>query len=176
MVLFVLAVVWAVYLAMWLRNRGVNRNVNSISSFNKQLSTLERTSPARHGLSALPGSPGKPAGSPAPGYSLMGPGNGLSAMAPMSRGQARRRRRDVLYVLGGLVAFTLVLAVFMGGTFFIGLQLLADIALVGYIGMLVRAQHLAQERQTKVRYIHPLAAQDAAGEVAYLPSASATAN
>lgn len=166
MVLFVLAVVWAIYLAMWLRNRGLRRNVNSISSFNKHLSTLERTSPARYGMSALPHRPGGSVGR----YGYVG--NSLA----MSRSQARRRRRDVLYVLGGLVALTLVLAVVFGGTFFIGLQLLADVAFVGYLGMLVRAQRIAQERRTKVHFINPMATQVPAGEVAYLQPASATAN
>ncbi len=164
-VLFVLAVVWAVYLAMWLRNRGLRRNVNSISSFNKHLSTLERTSPARYGMSAVPHRAGGPVGR----YGYVG------SMA-MSRSQARRRRRDVLYVLGGAVVLTLALAVVFGGTFFIGLQLLADVALVGYLGMLVRAQRLAQERRSKVHFIHSMAPEVPAADVAYLQPASATAN
>ena len=43
-VLFLLAVIWAVYLASWIRSRSEHRSVNSISSFNKHLSVLERTS------------------------------------------------------------------------------------------------------------------------------------
>ena len=63
MVLFILAVVWALYLASWLRSRAQGRrNSNSIASFNKHLSVLERARPA-----GLQSEPLRPASSPRPG-------------------------------------------------------------------------------------------------------------
>ena len=45
LVLFVLAVVWAVYLVSWIRSRTEHHRVNSISSFSNHLSILERAAP-----------------------------------------------------------------------------------------------------------------------------------
>jgi hypothetical protein len=142
-VLFVLAVIWAVYLASWLRNRSEHRSVNSISSFNKHLSVLERTSPARQG------SVGSRASVAYPSYGPVG------RPATMTRSEARRRRRDVLFALAGVALVTLMFAVLLGGPF-VYLQLLADVALLGYLGLLVHTQRLAAERRDKVRYLAPM--------------------
>lgn len=141
MVLFILALVWAIYLLSWFRSRLGHRSVNSISSFNRHLSVLERTSPARHGISAV-GRPVRPA-------SIYGPAR---AAPVMTVADARRRRRDVLYGLTGLALVALVLAVTLGGPFVV-LCSLAVVLLAGYVVALVRAQHLAQERRAKVRYL-----------------------
>ena len=45
LILFILAVVWAVYLASWLRSRTENSRTNSISSFARHMNTLERATP-----------------------------------------------------------------------------------------------------------------------------------
>ena len=45
----------------------------------------------------------------------------------------QKRRRDVLFVLLGLVAFTFFLAVLTRSMAFIALQIVADIALAGYV-------------------------------------------
>ena len=142
MVLFILAVVWAVYLASWFRSRTEHRRVNSISSFNRHLSVLERTSPARHGISAVARSPRPP--------SIYGPVR--TAGPGMTLTDARRRRRDVLYALTGVALVGLVLAVTLGGPFVV-LCVLAVALLAGYVVALVRAQQLAQERRAKVRYL-----------------------
>jgi Flp pilus assembly protein TadB len=162
-VLFVLAVIWAVYLASWLRGRSEHRSVNSISSFNKHLSVLERTSPARQG--------GAGGGRSSVGYTGYGP---LHRPAAMTRSEARRRRRDVLFVLAGAVLVTLMLAVLAGGLL-VYLQLLADVALVGYLGLLVHTQRLAADRRNKVRYLAPMGAMSEI-ESPYLVPHSASAN
>lgn len=169
MVLFVLAVIWAVYLASWIRSRGEHRSVNSISSFNKHLSVLERTSPARQGPTRS-----SAAGAYAPGQHPTGFGPVGPRAARMSRGEARRRRRDVLFALGGAALVTLMLAVVFGGPF-VYLQLLADVLLVGYVGLLVHTQRVAAERRTKVRYLPPVAPMDEV-ESPYLVPRSASAN
>jgi len=152
-VLFLLAVIWAVYLASWIRSRSEHRSVNSISSFNKHLSVLERTSPAR-----------------------MGPGSsadfGYRRSAVMTRSEARRRRRDVLFLLGGVALVTLMLAVLLGGPF-VWLQVLADVALLGYVGLLAHTQRLALERRSKVRYLPAVGAVGEIDSPYLVPRASA---
>ncbi len=160
MILFVLAVVWAVYLASWLRNRSEHKSVNSISSFSRHLSVLERATPGgRQSTSARPVAAGQ-----FPGYAP-------ARRNAMSLSTARRRRRDVLFVLAGAAAVTLVLAVIVGGLF-VPLQILADVLLVGYIALLFQGQRRAAERRSKVHYIGPAVQQQA--EPAYLLVSSGT--
>lgn len=162
MVLFILAVVWAVYLASWLRSRSRHRSVNSIASFNRHLTVLERTSPARHGIAAVPH------------RGRLGAASGVPRSIPrggMRLDEARRRRRDVLYGLLGAAFVTFSLAVVAGGGF-VWLHLLVDALLVAYVVLLVRAQRLAQERRAKVRFLAPVPG-DAPAVPAYLLQSSA---
>jgi hypothetical protein len=146
--LFLVAVGWAIYVAAWIRSRGDRRGVNSISSFSKHLSVLERTSPARIGPG--PSADRRSVGRPEPIYPAVGyAGPSRSAM---SLSDARRRRRNVLYALAGAALGTLVLVPFAGPAMVV-LQIVADILLVGYIAMLIRSQRLAAERRVKVHYL-----------------------
>jgi hypothetical protein len=164
-VLFLLAVVWAIYLASWLKSRGEKRSVNSISSFNKHLSVLERTSPgARMGGGPMPRTSS---------FMPIGPYGAVRRPAVMTRSEARRRRRDVLFALGGAVLVTLMLTVVVGGVF-VWAQLLADLLLLGYVGLLVHTQRLAVERRNKVRYLAPVGVGELDGP--YLVPQSASAN
>jgi hypothetical protein len=152
-VLFILAAAWAVYLVNWARSRSEHRSVNSISSFNKHLSVLERTSPGRGSA------PTRIAG-PAPQRAAVSLARPAFAPTParrstaMSRQQARDRRKNVLLALAGAVMVTFVLAVGVGGPA-IYLNLLADALLAGYVVLLVQLRRLAEERQVKVRYLSP---------------------
>ncbi len=152
MILFVLAVVWAVYLASWLRNRSEHKSVNSISSFSRHLSVLERATPG-----------GRQA--PAARTSGQFPGYNPIRRQGMSLSTARRRRRDVLFVLVGAAAITLVLAVIVGGMF-VPLQLASDVLLVAYIGLLFQCQRRASGRRSNVTYLGPAVQPQA--EPAYL--------
>ena len=157
MVLFILAVVWAVYIVSWARSRTEHRSVNSISSFSKHLSVLERTTPGR------PSAPTRIAGSPAPmrsAVSLARPAFaptpygpvGSHRSAALTRRQAKERRKNILFGLAGIALVTLAAAVMMGGAM-VYLHLLADLLLGGYVVLLVQTQRLAVERQHKVRYL-----------------------
>jgi hypothetical protein len=152
-VLFILAAAWAVYLVNWARSRSEHRSVNSISSFNKHLSVLERTSPGRGSA------PTRIAG-PAPQRSTASLARPAFAPTPyrrsgvMTRTQARERRKNVLMGLAGAVMVTLVLAIGIGGPA-IYLNLLADALLAAYVVVLVQMRRLAEERYTKVRYLAP---------------------
>jgi hypothetical protein len=150
--LFLVAVGWAIYVATWLRSRGDRRGVNSISSFSKHLSVLERTSPARVG----PGSSidRRPAGRPEPIFPAVGY---TPTRAQMSLNEARRRRRNVLYALAGAALGTLMLVPFAGSTMLV-LNVIVDLLLVGYVGLLIRSQRLAAERRVKVHYLPTMSA------------------
>lgn len=131
MVLLILAIVWAaVLLPPWLQKRSESRPADSITSFRNQLSVLERRS-----------APGSSHGAYAP-----------VAMSAMTRSDARRRRRDVLFTLAGAASLTLALALVLGGPV-LYVHLALDTMLAGYVLLLVRAQRLASERETKVRFL-----------------------
>jgi len=75
----------------------------------------------------------------------------LSATRPMS--PVQRRRRDVLLVLAGVAAVTLLAAVAMRSVPVFLLNLLADAALAAYVYMLVQVKQRVNERRVKVRFI-----------------------
>jgi hypothetical protein len=60
---------------------------------------------------------------------------------------AQKRRRDVLVILAALVGITLVVAVLQRSTPFIALQLLADVALAGYVYLLVQFRQRTQAQR-----------------------------
>jgi hypothetical protein len=146
-VLFILAVVWAVYLVSWLRSRTETRKVDSISSFNRHLSILERTAPGGSTRSSAP--------------VARGPGIGLGA-PPMARrpalSPAKKRRKDILTGLLAATGVSMLGGLFIGGVFrmlFVATLLLT----VGYVALLVSAQRRVVEQRTKVRRLAtPMAA------------------
>jgi hypothetical protein len=141
LVLFILAVIWAaVLLPPYLQNRSESRPADSISSFQRQLSVLER----RAGTSTAGPVPNR-ASAVAPARTS------LVAPARMSRAAARKRRRDVLFTLLAAAVLTFPLAVIMGGPVW-GLQLLCDLMLVGFVVLLVQSQQ-RMDRETKVSYL-----------------------
>ena len=143
--LVILGVLWAaVLLPGYLRNR-TTRQSDSVMSFRRLLSTLERTGPepTRGFRGALP--PRVSGVTPIPMHVA-------SPMMPSGRAEARRRRRDVLLTLVGAAGITLVLAVLLGGMA-IWFHLLADLFVVLYVGLLVQIRRSEAERSAKVRYL-----------------------
>jgi hypothetical protein len=143
LVLFILAVIWAaVLLPPYLQNRSASRPADSISSFQRQLSVLER----RAGTSTAGPVPSRSSAAAVPARgSLVGP-------VRMSRAGARKRRRDVLFTLMAAAVLTFPLAVIMGGPVW-GLQLLCDLMLVGFVVLLIQSQQRMADRETKVSYL-----------------------
>lgn len=131
-VLILLAIAWGAFLLPPIvRNRSSLRPGRSVSTFRNDLAVLGRATPHGPGLGAfgadrLPGTPG-------------------------SRSQVRRRRRDVLAALAALAVFTLLLAVAFGGPLIL-LHLVVDVALGGYVFLLVQLRKTAAERPAVVRY------------------------
>lgn len=150
MVLFILAVLWAGLIFSWLRERTEVRSVNSISSFSKHLSVLERTTPGAHQSIAGPPRESRSLASPAT-PTMFGPINRRPAVH-MSLADARRRRLNILVGLGAACAVSLLLALVMGGKFWL-LNLVLDLSLVAYVALLARAQKIHTERRAKVRYL-----------------------
>jgi hypothetical protein len=147
-VLILLAIVWAIVLVPPLvRNRADLRPGSSVSSFRQDLAVIGRTSPtSSFRPSALPGV------GPTIGSRPSARGGAPLAGTPGGRAAARKRRRDVLFVLGGVAGFTFLLALAFGGPLLL-VHLVADGALAGYVYLLVQMRKLAEEQAVKVRYL-----------------------
>ena len=78
-----------------------------------------------------------------------------------TRGQARRRRRDTLSVLGAVFVVTLLAAVVTGSSFVWAIVALDAVALGAYVALLVHLRRMAVEREMKLHYLDPLAARPA---------------
>jgi hypothetical protein len=158
-ILLILVLLWAGLIYSWFRERSSGRSVNSISSFNKHLSTLQRTSPAHQGISVVSGEslnpPIRPLASPAVPMAF-GPVNRRPG-AHMSVGMARRRRLNILVGLGGAAVVTLLLALVTGSHTLLLVNLALDAALAAYVALLARAQRIGAERRAKVRYLPSVA-------------------
>ena len=140
-----LAVVWAiVLLPEVVRKVAGSRHSDTIRSFNQQLSVLDRSgggSPAGRSnvidLRSRSDRDERP--SPAP-------------QVPMS---VRKRRQEVLTVLGSAAVLTLVCTVAFGGVFLL-LHVVADVLLVTYVVLLNQANQAAAHAAGPAR--SPLAA------------------
>jgi Flp pilus assembly protein TadB len=138
-VILVLGILWvAVLVPPILRARGQQSRTDSVGDFHHKLRSLgqangHRTRPRRTTASSAIFVP-------------MG-------AAPAAMSAQQKRRRDVLFVLLGLVAFTFFVAVLTRSMPLIALQLIADVALGGYVYLLLQYKQRAQEQRSKVRYL-----------------------
>jgi membrane protein implicated in regulation of membrane protease activity len=145
LVLFILAVIWAaVLLPPYLQNRSESRPADSISSFQRQLSVLERR--------AVVVNPSLQRTSQARSF-----GGELAPALRLSRSEAKKRRRDVFFTLAGAASVTFFMAVLLGGPVW-GLNVICDLLLAAYVAMLVQTQQRVVERDSKVRYLPSRAA------------------
>jgi hypothetical protein len=136
-ILPILIVVWlVVLLPPMLRNRREGRPADSVLSFRRTLSTLERA---------------RPGAMQRAGYAPVRTAGG------MTRSEVRKRRRDVLFGLAGATGVSLVLAIALGG---IAVLMFACCAVLlgGYTMMLIQVQKQAIEREAKVRVLVPQSA------------------
>src|SRR3954453_10487168 len=107
LVLLILAVIWAaVLLPPYLQNRSESRPADSISSFQRQLSVLERRAGTINDHSR---SSARAARRPADAVMFRAPAPAVAAYR-MSRSDVKRRRREVLFTLAGAAGITFVLA------------------------------------------------------------------
>jgi hypothetical protein len=77
----------------------------------------------------------------------------------LRRRQAQKRRRDVFFALVAGVVGSFVLALIPGLSVMWSVQVLFDLALLGYIALLIRMRNLAAERELKLTFMpnHPRA-------------------
>jgi hypothetical protein len=138
-VILILGLLWIVVLVPpILRARGQQSRTDSVGDFHYKLSSLGRANGHRTRSPRASGT--RPIFVPA-----------RTSAGSMSATQ--KRRRDVLLVLTGIVALTLLVAVVTRSVPFIALQLVADAALGGYVYLLLQYKQRAQQQRTTVRYL-----------------------
>jgi hypothetical protein len=146
-VLLILAALWAAVLVPpLLRARSERIGGDSIDDFNYRLGVLGRTNGS--------------SGADAPAAAVNG-GPVLARrqvrlatpVAPLSPSRAAKRRRDVFTILMGAVAATFLFAYVGGGAFLWGLNAIADVLLLAYVGLFFWVRTLALEREHKVHYL-----------------------
>jgi hypothetical protein len=138
-VILVLGILWvAVLVPPILRARGQQSRTDSVGDFHHKLRSLGQANGHRTG----------PRRTTASSPIFVPSGTGIASMSAQ-----QKRRRDVLFVLLGLVAFTFFLAVLTRSMAFVALQLVADVALGGYIYLLLQYKQRAQGQRSKVRYL-----------------------
>jgi Flp pilus assembly protein TadB len=138
-----LVAAWAALLLPDLRGRGgPSRRSDSIASFSRQLSTLERARPGQRPSARVVAFPQRGAAQAA------APARRASGLAPVSAAQARQRRRRLLFGLAAAALATLVAGVVLSPLFLV-LHLLVDAALGGFVWLLVEHRNRTYERETK---------------------------
>ena len=158
-VLLVLAALWAVVLLPPLLKSRATRlhSSDSIGDFNYKLDVLSRTngSTSRRPRRSPERSVSMSRPLPVPQYSSpyrgARPSRGPVGMSSSAR--AAKRRGDVLRILAVTVVGTMALAYFSGSTAMWALQVLADIALVAFLGLWAWARNLQADHARTVRYL-----------------------
>ena len=143
LVILIIGLAWVAFLGpSILRARNRQGRTDSVGDFSHRLTQLGRTN-GRHSDRRQDRSNSLSMQRP-----LFAPSRSTQQMTP-----TQKRRRDVLLVLVGAVAVTLVLAVYMRTTPFLLLNLVADAALAGYLYLLVQVRHQTRDQRTKVRFV-----------------------
>jgi hypothetical protein len=148
LVLLILGGVWAVILgAPLVRRRMEGTPIDSVVSFRRQLSVLERTGPT-----AI--APVNTLRSNRVSGPVLGPVVITRAASPIgARRQAQKRRRDVLYTLLGLMAITLPLSLLFKMRLLLMAHVILDLLFVAYLALLIRMRNVAAEREMKLRFL-----------------------
>lgn len=170
--LLILAGIWAaVILVPLVRAKTEGTLGDSIGSFRRHLSILERTAP-----SVVP--PANRLRAPRPAVStnaqrqmaasrlLSEAGHPRSSRRrPVGRGvatarrrQSQRRRRDVLIALLAGSVGSFLLAMVPGLHIMLLVNVLIDVTFIGYVMLLIRLRNLAAEREVKLMFLPPTAA------------------
>ncbi|MDP9072993.1 MAG: hypothetical protein M3N98_02260 [Actinomycetota bacterium] len=130
---------------------------DSIGSFRRHLSVLERAAPMTVSPAnrlRIPGSM-----SSIPPYRPGAVGNarvavgGSAGMGRQQRRHAQKRRRDVLLALGVAMAGSALLAMIPGLSIMWMVNVVIDVLFVGYVALLVRMRNVAAEREMKLTFL-----------------------
>jgi hypothetical protein len=136
MLLVILGLAWVVAVAPPLvRSFRDGRPGDSITSFQRQLHTLQRTAPVNHNVRPMVRA-GRPAMAPA---------------TVRQRNLARQRRRQVFICLAGIAVLTAALAIAAGGVF-VWVHLAVDAVLVMWVAVVVHTQRSLTQQYQPIRY------------------------
>lgn len=167
MVLLVLVVIWAaVLLVPLVRAKADGTLGDSIGSFRRHLSVLERAAPTTVSPANRLRSPVGPVAIPpyrAPASMLPRPAPGMrrapmgypyaASPAALRRRQAQKRRRDVLFALLAGMFGSLLLGMIPGLGLMLWVFLLFVVMTAGYIALLVHMRNLVAERDMKMTFL-----------------------
>lgn len=170
MVLLVLALIWGALLVSWLRSRSNGTFSDSVGTFRRHLTVLERTTPMRvhpanrlhDGVARYRAPAARRPAVASPRVGAYGPysANATRTSRPaavtsaaLRRRQARKRRRDIFFALvaGTIGAFGLALITGLAAMW--AVQVLFDLFLGSYVALLIRLRNLAAERELKLRFM-----------------------
>lgn len=170
MVLLLLALVWGALLVSWLRSRTATTFSDSVGTFRRHLTVLEKATPTsvrpanrlndrpvpspRATVRALSG-PSADRGVAAAGRLVRPPAANAAALR---RRQAQKRRRDVFFAIMAGTVGSLLLALIPGLSVMWAVQVVFDLLLGSYCAVLVKLRNAAAERELKLRYMtsaHP---------------------
>jgi hypothetical protein len=191
-VLLVLAIIWGVLLVSWLRSRTEGTFSDSVGTFRRHLTVLERATPpvvapanrlrSGHvaGRSTIP--PYRSTAARIPGQALNRQRSAMPAPRPAARPVARpqaspvrrrsqKRRRDVFFALLAGVIGSLLLGVVSGVAAMWTVQVFFDLCFTAYVALLIRMRNLAAERELKLTFM-PHTARPARPRPAYEMGAS----
>ena len=153
MVLLVLAGIWvAVIVVPLVRARSDGKLGDSIGTFRRHLSVLERAAP----LTVVPANRMHLPRNHASG--TIGPYRPVATTGRVSSGrgkrqQAQKRRRDVLLGLVVAIVGSAGLALIPGLSVMWMVNVVVDVMLVAYVALLVRMRNVAAEREMKLTFL-----------------------
>tara|TARA_Y100000741_G_scaffold83497_1_gene61363 strand:+ start:408 stop:830 length:423 start_codon:yes stop_codon:yes gene_type:complete len=78
---------------------------------------------------------------------------GYKVSSPLSALAAKRRRRDVSIILGGIAVFTFLASMAVGGIFLWTVHFVVDLVLVGFVALMTQRRDLETD-QTSVVLTH----------------------
>ena len=75
---------------------------------------------------------------------------GYKVSLPQSALAAKRRRRDVSIILGGVAVFTFLASIAVGGIFLWTVHFVVDLVLVGYVALITQRRDLETDQSSVV--------------------------
>jgi hypothetical protein len=164
-VLLLLALVWGALLVSWLRSRTATTFSDSVGTFRRHLTVLEKATPTSvrpanrlndrpapsqsATVRAFQGPVGPRSLSPSGRLSRPGAANA----SVLRRRQAQKRRRDVFFALTAGAVGSLLLALIPGLSVMWAAQIVFDLLLGSYCAILVKLRNAAAERELKLRFM-----------------------
>lgn len=153
-VLMVLGGIWIAVIAVPLvRARSDGKLGDSIGSFRRHLSVLERAAP----LTVVPANrmhlPRNHASGTIGPYRPVAATHGRVSAGRGRRQQAQKRRRDVLLGLVVAIIGSAVMAMIPGLSVMWMVNVVVDVLFVAYVALLVRMRNVAAEREMKLTFL-----------------------